>query len=528
MRTVWLAVLTVLGLTVHARAQAPPALGEIVLLSTRPAAERTAPLGAALTAEDPRVRAAAARVVAATAARELWGTLSQALFKESDPLAGAEQAHAMLLLQGASIAAVVETHARRIGGAALVAYIEWLAGHDPARLAAALSVLPDGAGAGAGRRNSGLDRAVIRAASSGSPVRFEVLLAWSRVAPVDSWRSVLQGSLRLEPDLRAAEEALAAALGSDRPHIREETVWFLIEALAGGNSPPHALLASSPRPSTINDWEAYGREVLYRHAYRAAPVDASAFLVSARSIHRLRAVRRLNVLSPLEAAEVQRRVPNLQTGPPSLNFDRTPTVRTVQVWAEGLVSELAKSGDCQISNRMVAGMAGVTFHSDGRPKRIEIDRGQLSDRCVPVLQALAMTTRAEADHPVAEDQQQWIILPLSQSSVACMDRMVEATGVVGRDAGDGLITTPRKTRDVKPVYPESMLRARRGGMVILEATLSDTGCTRDLRVVKSSGADALDVAGLLAVSQWLFEPTRLNGAPIPVRMTVTVNFTAQQ
>jgi protein TonB len=37
----------------------------------------------------------------------------------------------------------------------------------------------------------------------------------------------------------------------------------------------------------------------------------------------------------------------------------------------------------------------------------------------------------------------------------------------------------------------------------------------------------LDQAALDCVRQWKFEPTQLNGAPVPVIMTVTVNFTLQ-
>jgi protein TonB len=35
----------------------------------------------------------------------------------------------------------------------------------------------------------------------------------------------------------------------------------------------------------------------------------------------------------------------------------------------------------------------------------------------------------------------------------------------------------------------------------------------------------LDGAALDAVRQWRYSPTLLNGAPVPVIMTVTVNFT---
>ena len=38
----------------------------------------------------------------------------------------------------------------------------------------------------------------------------------------------------------------------------------------------------------------------------------------------------------------------------------------------------------------------------------------------------------------------------------------------------------------------------------------------------------LDEAALECVRQWRYEPTLLNGAPVPVIMTVTVNFTLDQ
>ena len=40
-------------------------------------------------------------------------------------------------------------------------------------------------------------------------------------------------------------------------------------------------------------------------------------------------------------------------------------------------------------------------------------------------------------------------------------------------------------------------------------------------------AGLLDAAALDAVKQWVYTPTTLNGVPVPVIMTVTVNFTLQ-
>ena len=52
-----------------------------------------------------------------------------------------------------------------------------------------------------------------------------------------------------------------------------------------------------------------------------------------------------------------------------------------------------------------------------------------------------------------------------------------------------------------------------------------TARVKDAKVLRS--IPLLDQAALDAVKQWQFTPTLLNGVPVPVIMTVTVNFTLQ-
>jgi TonB family protein len=87
----------------------------------------------------------------------------------------------------------------------------------------------------------------------------------------------------------------------------------------------------------------------------------------------------------------------------------------------------------------------------------------------------------------------------------------------------GNIKPPVKTRDVRPVYPDAALGARVAGIVILEANIGTDGAVIDARVLR--GVPMLNDAALEAVKQWQYEPTLLNGVPVPVIMTVTVNFT---
>jgi protein TonB len=87
----------------------------------------------------------------------------------------------------------------------------------------------------------------------------------------------------------------------------------------------------------------------------------------------------------------------------------------------------------------------------------------------------------------------------------------------------GAIRQPRKIKDVPPVYPALARTARVQGVVIVEATIDPAGNVSNVRILRS--IPLLDQAAVDAVKQWQYEPTIVDGAPVPVMMTVTVNFT---
>jgi protein TonB len=86
----------------------------------------------------------------------------------------------------------------------------------------------------------------------------------------------------------------------------------------------------------------------------------------------------------------------------------------------------------------------------------------------------------------------------------------------------GSITAPRKIQHQNPVYPPIALAARIQGTVILEATIDETGTVVNLRVLRS--IPLLDQAAIESVLKWKYEPTRLNGSPVPILMSVSVRF----
>jgi protein TonB len=84
------------------------------------------------------------------------------------------------------------------------------------------------------------------------------------------------------------------------------------------------------------------------------------------------------------------------------------------------------------------------------------------------------------------------------------------------------VSAPRKRHHVNPAYPPLAAAARVQGTVLLEATLDEEGNVVNLVVLRS--VPLLDGAALDAVRQWKYEPTLLNGSPVPVLMSVSLRF----
>jgi protein TonB len=86
----------------------------------------------------------------------------------------------------------------------------------------------------------------------------------------------------------------------------------------------------------------------------------------------------------------------------------------------------------------------------------------------------------------------------------------------------GLVKQPVLIKEVAPTYPAAARQAGVTGTVIIEAVIARTGEVADARVVRS--IPLLDEAALAAVRQRLYAPTLLNGEPVAVILTVSVNF----
>jgi protein TonB len=84
------------------------------------------------------------------------------------------------------------------------------------------------------------------------------------------------------------------------------------------------------------------------------------------------------------------------------------------------------------------------------------------------------------------------------------------------------VKAPRLLFRVEPAYPVLARQAKLEGNVVIDAVIDEHGNVVSMRVL--SGSPLLIQAAMDALRQWKYEPTAVNGQPVPVQLTVTISF----
>jgi periplasmic protein TonB len=100
---------------------------------------------------------------------------------------------------------------------------------------------------------------------------------------------------------------------------------------------------------------------------------------------------------------------------------------------------------------------------------------------------------------------------------------VEAPKAPMRIRVGGNVIAAKKVRDARVIYPPLAKTARIQGQVRFTAIIGRDGTIQNLQLI--SGHPLLVPAAQAAVSQWVYQPTLLNGEPVEVITQIDVNFT---
>ena len=194
--------------------------------------------------------------------------------------------------------------------------------------------------------------------------------------------------------------------------------------------------------------------------------------------------------------------PNADVDAAKAAVDRAATDRAGQYAAESL--KAAQNARTALEVELKA-QEGKLFKSYGKTKELAVAAKAAGDKAA----ADAVAGKEKADAIAAKEN--------ADAAAARAKARMAPLRVGGR------IQAPKKIKDVKPVYPATAQSARVAGAVTIEMTIGPDGKVIDAKVVRS--IPLLDQAALDAVRQWEYTPTLLNGVPVPVLVTVTLNFT---
>jgi TonB family protein len=109
----------------------------------------------------------------------------------------------------------------------------------------------------------------------------------------------------------------------------------------------------------------------------------------------------------------------------------------------------------------------------------------------------------------------------SPSGAAQLD--LEISAMPSRIKVGGNVQSSLIVSKFPPIYPAAAKAAGIHGAVQLSAIIGNDGTVQQLRVL--SGPSELVEAAMDAVKQWVYQPTLLNGNPVQVETTITINFT---
>jgi TonB family protein len=363
------------------------------------------------------------------------------------------------------------------------------------------------------------------------------LRAWLQGATATSWRSFVD---RMRLDVNGSPESAVTrdALGASNAEIRQATVWSIVarlrrpDSVSGGVLDKALPVGSADQATTEGTptWESFGREIVARHHARIKTPDRAAWLATEAPQHKrdAEALAKLPYTTVPEKKAIERALGPIDSLLPAaqgepISAPPIPSMRTPPLLWPGVLAELFAATGCETQDGGLA-VAEVTYANDGGIADFGVDARKLTPGCKQLLETIAKLTVADLWSPVGDE---WIILPLDRDYVACVcDPAVYDVSSPVKLGAASAIRPPKKLRDIRPIYPESLLRAKVEGSVVITALIGRTGCVTNARVT-TSAQPSFDVSALRAVTAWRFSPTTVDGKPVAVTMTVTVRFSTR-
>ncbi len=515
-----------------------PALGETTaasvasLVREEDAAVLAESLREAVASPASLVRATAARVIAVRNVAALLPLLRDTLQTETDATAAREQIRSLAMLGAPADL-----------DAALSAASRWPAGMDNAL---AVAVARRG-----GPHAIDIYLKQLRSTRMNNGAEFFRVALWARgdLLPMTGarivgagdergWRALLDALQQSEVSMHGP--VLASSLGAPSEDIRAASVWYLIRGYA---TDPEALppavveKLAQPGDELSTNREDFGRELLRRmtggekkddprwlqfletdegsrlfsgnHDALQYATDAEYELLYTRC-----ALQPGTCAIPKKRTR-QRTIPSQTVRPAAFNLPETLPA--------GLADAIVQGARCNDWR----GVADVTVDSSGRIHSLNLGKVSVAPSCRRALDTLLRLSLA-TNTSVRSGFSDRIVLAHSRSTPLCLDEPTPAEPMTSVQISGGAIEPPQVLRRVSPEYPKSVRKAmgsNRNVLIVMESVITREGCVRSVRPIQQTPFPELNGAALMALSQWTFAPGKMDGKPVDVLFSLTINFT---
>lgn len=480
-----------------------------------------------LTDKNPEVRLSAARALGVTNVRSAANPLMQALARERDPNVVNELVQALAILGSDEDVLQVYAHLDRLGGARATLVVDGLAASRPALVARHLVVAaplrfnselvrpayerlartaPDEAAQVDAAVAADLDPAMVEGiirGATGAKRRLPPPIVHAGLRLDDAGRLATLGYLAAvygSPERVAAERVLEGATPSEVAGATPEGRWIgaLLARWAGQND--RAGLVDLIEAIPVVAW------------IRTTPRPVLAVLSAGE---RTTFARRFTLSESATRALIETR---FDEPTPEGGRDLVAVLTDVPA---AMLTGVVRLTNCR-PEAADERFASLRYHADRRPASLSMNRESWSPGCERA--ARAAVAMAYGTPPRGDADRTLVLVRLDPEFMACLaDREAPAALERGAASESGW-RTPRKLQDRVPAYPETAIRSRLQGVVVVDARIERNGCVSEARVVRSVHA-LLDTAAVQAVSRWRYEPTTLNGERVPLLVAVDVAFT---
>lgn len=480
-----------------------------------------------LSHDDAAIRLSAARALGVTNVKASAPDLLRALSREQDVDVVAELTQAIAIVGSDEDVLQVHGHLHRIGDARASALLDGLAAARPALIARHLTtadplrfndVLVRAAYARLARTSpSGADQVDAALIALPDPVVLSGVIKGATAAHRTLAAPLVKAGVGLPPAGRLAAATYLATLYGNPVHVRE------------------ALALDAAAAAAIDE----GAEGVWTHEVVRRWLGASEVTGLAEVISTLPDVAwikttRPHVLAVLTMTEreafVDRfklspvsgaRLLTAQVGEPTADSPPASAIVLTDLPAV-MLADVVRITACRPQPTTDEQFATVRYRADRRPAGLAWPAETWSPGCARA--ARAAVSMAYGTPPVAETERTPALVRLDPEFTACLaDRQGPSGTTAAAASGDAAPMAPRKLKDVPPAYPDTAVRSRIQGIVDVEAQIERSGCVSEAKVVRSVHP-LLDTAAVQAVSRWRHTSTTLNGEPVPLLMTVHVNF----